>query len=81
MTHPLVYYLKLYQVLTHMCYILQIFLGRVIGRYRIKTVKITDRRVRMMNEIINCIKLIKMYSWESSFASEIGEFALHAKAP
>ncbi|CAH3042269.1 unnamed protein product [Pocillopora meandrina] len=28
-------------------------------------------QVRMMNEILNCIKLIKMYAWEKSFAKAI----------
>lgn len=28
-------------------------------------------KVRMMNEILNCIKLIKMYAWEKSFAKAI----------
>lgn len=32
---------------------------------------ITDGRVRTMNEILNSIKLIKMYAWEDSFEKKI----------
>lgn len=33
--------------------------------------QITDGRVRTMNEILNSIKLIKMYAWEESFEKKI----------
>ncbi|XP_060577708.1 ATP-binding cassette sub-family C member 5-like [Ruditapes philippinarum] len=39
--------------------------------YRRKCIVITDKRVRMMNELLTCIKLIKMYAWEKSFAKAI----------
>ena len=32
----------------------------------------TDKRVKLMNEVLSCIKLIKMYAWEKSFAKVIG---------
>lgn len=32
---------------------------------------ITDSRVRTMNEILNSIKLIKMYAWEDSFEKKV----------
>lgn len=47
-------------------------LGKLMANFRRKCVKITDRRVRMMNEILTCVKLIKMYAWEKSFAKAIG---------
>ncbi|KAL9976502.1 hypothetical protein ACROYT_G013811 [Oculina patagonica] len=47
-------------------------IGRIQGRIRLKIVGISDQRVRMMSEILNCIKLIKMYAWEKSFAKAIG---------
>ncbi|XP_052214648.1 ATP-binding cassette sub-family C member 5-like isoform X1 [Dreissena polymorpha] len=39
--------------------------------YRRRCIVITDKRVRMMNELLTCIKLIKMYAWEKSFAKTI----------
>ncbi|XP_034256173.1 multidrug resistance-associated protein 5-like [Thrips palmi] len=38
---------------------------------RIKTVQVTDKRIGLMNEILNSIRLIKMYAWEDSFAKNI----------
>jgi ATP-binding cassette subfamily C (CFTR/MRP) protein 5 len=34
-------------------------------------VKHTEKRVSLMNEIINSIRLIKMYAWEESFSAKI----------
>ncbi|XP_036431516.1 multidrug resistance-associated protein 5 [Colossoma macropomum] len=45
--------------------------SRLTAYFRKKCVAITDRRVRLMNEILSCIKFIKMYCWESAFASNI----------
>uniref|UniRef100_A0A8B9JSY5 Si:ch211-221f10.2 n=1 Tax=Astyanax mexicanus TaxID=7994 RepID=A0A8B9JSY5_ASTMX len=45
--------------------------SRLTAYFRRKCVVITDRRVRLMNEILSCIKFIKMYCWESAFASNI----------
>lgn len=49
----------------------QFILSRFMTRYRKEAVKITDTRVRMMNEVLTCVKLIKMYAWEDSFADSI----------
>lgn len=40
---------------------------------RVKTVKVTDQRVGLMSEILNSIRLIKMYAWEDSFANKIAD--------
>lgn len=50
---------------------IQAVIGKLQGKFRTKVVKVSDQRVRMMNEILNCIKLIKMYAWEKSFAKAI----------
>ncbi|CAG5134056.1 unnamed protein product, partial [Candidula unifasciata] len=41
--------------------------------FRTQSIKITDTRVGLMNELLTYIKLIKMYAWEISFAKKISE--------
>uniref|UniRef100_A0A672I5M8 ATP-binding cassette sub-family C member 5 n=1 Tax=Salarias fasciatus TaxID=181472 RepID=A0A672I5M8_SALFA len=41
--------------------------SRLTAYFRKKCVAVTDRRVRLMNEILGCIKFIKMYCWEDAF--------------
>uniref|UniRef100_A0A8C1QCH4 ATP-binding cassette sub-family C member 5 n=1 Tax=Cyprinus carpio TaxID=7962 RepID=A0A8C1QCH4_CYPCA len=43
----------------------------LIGVFRRRAVSVTDRRVRTMNEVLTCIKLIKMYAWEESFEKTV----------
>uniref|UniRef100_A0A3Q2Q4P1 ATP-binding cassette sub-family C member 5 n=1 Tax=Fundulus heteroclitus TaxID=8078 RepID=A0A3Q2Q4P1_FUNHE len=65
-----------YTALTGVCiYVLfvpiQFLLAKLINKFRWKAMQITDNRVRTMNEILNSIKLIKMYAWEESFEKKI----------
>ena len=34
---------------------------------RLKAAKVTDERIKIMNEVITGIKVIKMYGWENAF--------------
>ena len=35
--------------------------------------RFTDERVKVMNEVISGMKVIKLYTWEDSFADLIGK--------
>ncbi|XP_049801524.1 ATP-binding cassette sub-family C member 4-like [Schistocerca nitens] len=45
-----------------------IYTGKLFARFRNKIARRTDERMRMMNEIVQGIQVIKMYAWEKPFA-------------
>uniref|UniRef100_A0A2S2PCH1 Putative multidrug resistance-associated protein lethal n=1 Tax=Schizaphis graminum TaxID=13262 RepID=A0A2S2PCH1_SCHGA len=47
---------------------LQGWLGKKISDYRSKTAPSTDERVKLMNELLSGIQVIKMFTWEKPFA-------------
>lgn len=48
-------------------------MGRLFGKLRLKVAERTDKRVRIMSEIVNAVRIIKMYAWEMPFAKLIGD--------
>ncbi|KAI1307617.1 ATP-binding cassette sub-family C member 4 [Halotydeus destructor] len=47
---------------------LQYILGKVFTKIREKTANLTDDRVRITQEFVKAMKVIKMYAWEKPFA-------------
>uniref|UniRef100_A0A8C4Q402 ABC-type glutathione-S-conjugate transporter n=1 Tax=Eptatretus burgeri TaxID=7764 RepID=A0A8C4Q402_EPTBU len=39
--------------------------------FQVKNMKIKDERIKMMNEILNGIKILKLYAWEPSFGEQV----------
>lgn len=48
-------------------------LGVAVSKLRKKTATRTDKRIRLMNEIITGISVIKMFAWENTFMKNIEE--------
>ena len=51
--------------------IIGVNIGKFNGRVRRETVRITDQRVKLMTELLNGIKLVKLYAWEAAFADKV----------
>ncbi|XP_054168884.1 ATP-binding cassette sub-family C member 4-like [Oppia nitens] len=49
----------------------QMYMGRLFSQLRSKTAVLTDERIRLMNEIIPSMRVIKMYTWEKPFAKMV----------
>lgn len=45
----------------------QVFWYKIIPKLKVKTALKTDKRVLLIGEVINGIKVIKMYAWENYF--------------
>jgi ATP-binding cassette, subfamily C (CFTR/MRP), member 1 len=43
----------------------------IVAKMRIKVLKYSDMRVKMMNEILTGIRIIKFYAWERPFGKEV----------
>jgi ABC-type multidrug transport system, ATPase and permease components len=50
---------------------LQLIFTNKTEKIRKKKNLITDERVRLTNEIIDCIRMLKMYTWELSFMEKV----------
>ncbi|XP_071488722.1 ATP-binding cassette sub-family C member 5-like [Diadema antillarum] len=46
-------------------------MAKLVALFRRQAVSVTDKRVRLMNEVVASIKLIKMYAWEMPFSDKI----------
>lgn len=48
------------------------FVFSIVSKQRRKVLKYSDMRVKMMNEILSGIRIIKFYAWERAFGKEVG---------
>ncbi|XP_046853046.1 multidrug resistance-associated protein 1-like isoform X2 [Xenia sp. Carnegie-2017] len=46
---------------------LNFFIGRWLRNFQVKQMNIKDSRIKLMNEILNGIKVLKLFAWETSF--------------
>ncbi|XP_071839257.1 ATP-binding cassette sub-family C member 5-like isoform X2 [Apostichopus japonicus] len=58
----------------------QVFLSKLIGQIRSKIVGVSDRRVRLMGELLANINLIKKYAWEDTFSKTISGVRSHEQS-
>jgi len=50
---------------------LQMAMGRLLMKFRRAVVKFTDQRVKVMNEVITGMRVLKLYTWEESFTEMV----------
>ncbi|KNC99219.1 uncharacterized protein SPPG_05475 [Spizellomyces punctatus DAOM BR117] len=55
-----------------LCSIVQSFMMRLIAKYESASLKQTDLRIKQISEMLNGIKIIKLFAWEESFLKRIG---------
>lgn len=51
----------------------QALMGRLFSGVRLRTALLTDSRLKFMSEIINGMRVIKMYAWETPFADRVAD--------
>ena len=49
----------------------QMWMGKVFAILRRKTATLTDERVKLMSEVVNGMRVIKMYCWEKLFTDQV----------
>jgi len=48
------------------------YLASLMRKFQLQQMKLKDKRIKMMNEILGGIKVLKLYAWEPSFINQIG---------
>ena len=63
-----------YQVeVEHLCATMGLHRLVYMHIYRYKAARITDKRVKVMNDVITGIRVIKMYGWEYAFSKLVSK--------
>ncbi|XP_035829879.1 multidrug resistance-associated protein 1 [Aplysia californica] len=51
---------------------LNTFVGVFLRQYNREVMKVKDKRIRLMNEVLNGMKVLKLYAWEDAFQDKVG---------
>lgn len=57
--------------ITFVLYPLQIYISNFLGKYLTKFKLESDKRLKITNELVDGIRLMKMYAWENAFKKVI----------
>ncbi|KAG0197422.1 hypothetical protein BGX28_009094 [Mortierella sp. GBA30] len=52
----------------------QMFIGNLLNKAKDKKLEAMDGRVRLLTEVLSGIKIVKLYSWETSFRQKIERY-------
>ncbi|KAL9964378.1 hypothetical protein ACROYT_G028009 [Oculina patagonica] len=52
---------------------LNLVVSRIARKLQVKQMEAKDARIKMVNEILSGIKVLKLYAWEKSFMSKVSE--------
>lgn len=50
-----------------LCVPIQTFLARLSKKYFTQRANMNDKRIQLTNEVLEGVRLIKLYSWEETF--------------
>ncbi|XP_036361692.1 multidrug resistance-associated protein 4 isoform X2 [Octopus sinensis] len=56
---------------------LQVWMGKLVSKYRCKTAIFTDQRMALMNEIIAGMRILKLYCWEIPYGKLVRDVRSH----
>ena len=51
--------------------IINLFIQRKLQKYYVSILKAKDARMKVTSETFNCIKVLKLYSWETEFLNRV----------
>ncbi|KAJ9575184.1 hypothetical protein L9F63_025866, partial [Diploptera punctata] len=49
------------------------YMGKIFSSLRTRTAHETDKRIKLMDEIISGVQIIKLYAWENYFSTVIAK--------